>query len=146
MSLAAIASFAVLAANPIGGLAIAIPYAVLTLHLPVWIAVAAGIPLAYVQVVVVDVLWNSLSRWPAWHRVIERRRHSPRVQRLIESRGGFWATMLLAPLVGPWLVMALMRYVRVPHRRVALPIALGLTWNAVAIALLSITVPRLFAT
>ena len=84
-----------------------------------------------------------LARIPAWHRFLDRRR-SPRVERLVAARGGFWLTVLFTPLIGPWLVMAFMRYAQVPQRRVAAPILLGLLWCAAGIAALCVLVPRLF--
>ena len=134
------AAFVVLAVNPFGGLLLAIPFAVLTLGYTAALAVLAGIPLAYVQVLAVDLGWTLLARWPWWHRMLERRR-SPRLERLIAARG-FWLTVLLAPLVGPWLVMAFMRYARVPQRQVAAPILLGLSWVAAAIGATCVLVPR----
>ena len=135
--------FTTLAVNPIGGLVVAIPYAILRLGYPAWLVVVTGVPLAYVQVVAVDVGWTWLGRIGAWHRFLERRR-SPRVERLIAARGGFWITLICTPLLGPWLVMAFMRYAQVPQRRVALPILLGLGLSATVTALLCVFVPRLF--
>jgi hypothetical protein len=136
-------AFATLAVNPVGGLMVAIPYAVLRLGYPAWVTVVAGVPLAYVQVVAVDLGWTWLDRIGAWNRFLERRR-SPRVERLIAARGGFWITLICTPLLGPWLVMAFMRYAQVPQRRVALPILLGLCASASTLALLCAFVPRLF--
>ena len=76
------------------------------------------------------------------HRFLERRR-SARLERLCASRGAFWLTTALSPLIGPWLVMAFMRYAQVPLRRVALPLFLGLAWNGTAIALACAVAPRL---
>jgi hypothetical protein len=139
-----VAAFTLLAINPFGGLLIAIPYAVLKLKLLAWLAVLVGIPLAFVPVLVVDFGWSVLSRWPWWHRTLEKRR-SARLERLVASRGAFWMTVLLSPLIGPWLVMAFMRYAHVPLSRVALPLLLGLCWNAGAIGLGCVFLPRLFA-
>ncbi len=136
--------FATLAVNPVGGLVVAIPYAVLRLGYPAWLTVIAGVPLAYVQVIAVDLGWTWLGRIASWHRFLERRR-SPRVERLIAARGGFWITLICTPLIGPWLVMAFMRYAQVPQRRVALPILLGLGLSATVTALLCVFVPRVFA-
>ncbi len=135
-------AFVTLAINPIGGLLVAIPFAVLKLGYPAWIAVVAGTPLAYVQVLVVDLGWTWLARIPGWHRFLERRR-SPRVERLVAAQGGFWLTVLLAPLIGPWVVMAFMRYAHVPQRRVALPILLGISVGATAIGLACAFAPDL---
>src|ERR1700691_4526013 len=108
-------AFALLAANPFGGLLVAIPFAMLKLHYPAWVATAMGAPLAYLQVVVVDASWSWLARIPGWQRFLERRR-SPRVARLVASRGAFWITFVVTPLLGPWLVMAFMRYAQVDQR------------------------------
>ena len=118
--------FATLAINPIGGLVIAIPVAIFKLGYPLWLVVLAGVPLSYVQVIVVDAGWDQLNRMGWWRRLLESQR-SPRIEKLMASGGSFWSTMIIAPLVGPWIVMAFMRYAQVPQRRVALPILLGMT-------------------
>ena len=125
--------FALLAANPFGGLLVAVPFALLRVGMPPWLAVIAGAPLAYLQVVVVDLGWSVFDRFPAWRRLLERRR-SARVERLLSSRGGFWITFVAAPLIGPWLVMAFMRYAQVPQRKVAAPILLSLMATAAVVA------------
>jgi hypothetical protein len=135
-------SFAVLAINPIGGLAIAIPFAVFGLHHPAWLAWVVGLPLAYVQVLAVDLLWTQLVKLRGLSGFLERRR-SPKVERLVASRGSFWLTMLLSPFIGPWLVMAFMRFAQVPHRKVALPLFLGLAWNSGAVAAACAWLPQL---
>lgn len=135
-------AFAALALNPIGGLTAAIPFGVFKLHQPAWLLWMVGMPLAYVQVIAVDVFWSQLVRWPWWNGFLARRR-SPRVERLVNSNGSFWLTALLSPFIGPWLVMAFMRYAQVPHRRVALPLFLGLAWNSGAVALGCVFLPRL---
>ena len=129
-------TFALLAANPVGGLLVAVPYAMLRLHYPIWLTVVAGTPLAYLQVLAVDASWTLLARIPAWQRFLERRR-SPRIERLVASGGGFWITFCATPFVGPWLVMSFMRWARVPQRRVALPILMALFATAVAVAVAS---------
>jgi hypothetical protein len=137
-------TFAFLAANPFGGLLIAIPFAVLTLHYPAWWVVLASVPLAYLQVIVIDVAWGWLARIERWNRFLMRRR-SPRVERLVASGGGFWITFAATPLLGPWLVMAFMRYAQVRQRRVALPILLALLLTSVVLTSLCVVVPQLFA-
>ena len=134
-------AFITLAINPVGGLLLAIPFALLELRYPVWRAMALGIPLAYLQVIAVDLCWDLLIQLPWWRRLLERRR-SPRLERLVEARGAFWSTVVAAPLVGPWVLMAFMRYAQVPQRRVALAILLGLSWNASAVAALCVYAPR----
>lgn len=136
-------AFVVLSINPFGGLLISIPLAVLGLHYPVWFVLGLGIPLAYVQVIAVDAGWSLLTTIPWWSGLVTRLR-SGRVERLAAARGAFWVTMILSPIIGPWLAMAVLRYAQVPHRRVALPLFLGLCWNATAIALACLFVPRLF--
>jgi hypothetical protein len=118
-------AFVTLAINPLGGLLVAIPFAVFKLGWPAWLAVVAGTPLAYVQVLAVDLGWSQLTRIGGFYRFLDRRR-SPRIERLTASRGNFWLTLICAPMIGPWLVMAFMRYAQVPQRRVALPILLGI--------------------
>jgi hypothetical protein len=136
-------SFALLATNPIGGLLVAIPFAIFQLHYPLWIAALAGVPFAYVQVLVIDLGWDALVRFSWWSRLVERRR-SRWVERLVASRGGFWITFFATPFIGPWLVMALMRYARVSQRTVALPIMLSLACTGGILATACALVPRLF--
>jgi hypothetical protein len=128
--------FALLAANPFGGLLIAVPFALVKLGFPAWATVLAGAPLAYLQVVVVDLGWGLFDRFPAWRRLLEKKR-SARVERLLQSRGGFWITFVAAPVLGPWLVMAFMRYAQVPQRKVAAPILLSLLATAAVVAALT---------
>jgi len=137
-------AFVALAVNPLGGLLVALPFAILKLHYRPWAAAAIGAPLAYVQVVVVDLGFGLLARIPWWMRMLERRR-SARVERLLASRGAFWLSFLATPLLGPWLVMAFMRYGKVPQRQVALPIFSALMTTAAIIATLSALAPSLFA-
>jgi hypothetical protein len=137
-------AFALLAANPFGGLLVAIPFAVLKLHYPAWVAATMGAPLAYLQVIVVDTSWSLLARIPAWQRLLERKR-SPRVARLVASRGAFWITFIATPLLGPWLVMAFMRYAQVEQRRVALPIFASLACTAATLACACAIVPHAFS-
>ncbi len=139
---AAYAAFVALAINPFGGLLFAIPYAQTVLHRSPWLAALVGWPLAYVQVVVVDLLFETLRRIPWWQRLVERKR-TPRLERMVTSRYMFWMIVMFGAFLGPWLVMAVMRYAGVPHRRVAVPMALSLGWNAAAIALVSVYAPRL---
>jgi hypothetical protein len=137
-------AFVMLAANPFGGLLIAVPFAVLKLHYPIWLSIAAGAPLAYLQVPAIDLAWSLLARAPGWTRFLDRRR-SPRVERLLASRGGFWITFLATPFLGPWLVMAFMRYAQVSQRRVALPILTALACTAAVVAVACAVVPRAFS-
>jgi hypothetical protein len=137
-------AFATLAANPIGGLLVAIPFGVLKQHYPLWQVVVTGVPLAYLQVFAVDLAWSFFIRAAWWRRLLEKRR-SKTVERLLASKGGFWITFVSAPVLGPWMVMAFMRYAQVPHRRVAVPIALSMLCFATGLAALCMAVPRLFS-
>lgn len=123
-----------LAMNPIGGLMIFIPVAIFKLGYPFWVPALIGIPLMYVQVIVVDVGWDQLNRLGWWRRMLEAKR-SPQIEKLVNSNGAFLPTMVLAPLLGPWVVMAFMRYAKIPQRRVALPIVMGMTAMATLITL-----------
>ena len=134
--------FALLSYNPFGGLLISIPFAVFKLKYPVMLALVAGVPCAYMQVPTVDVFWNQLNRWDRFRRFVESKR-SPRIQKMMESKGAFWPILIFSPLVGPWLVMAFMRYANVPQRRVAAPLFLGLTWVGVLIAGACVFLPQL---
>jgi hypothetical protein len=134
--------FVALAVNPFGGLMLSIPYAKIVLHLSPWWAALIGWPLAYVQVLFVDLLWSTLSRIGWWQRLIVRRR-TPRLERMASSRYMFWMILAFGCFAGPWLVMAVMRYAKVPHRRIVVPLALSLGWNAAVIAFLSVYAPRL---
>jgi hypothetical protein len=138
------AGFVVLAVNPFGGLLFAIPYAAAVLHVSPWIAAGIGWPLAYVQVAVVDFLWSTLARWPWWARLIERKR-TRRLERMASSPHMFWMVLVFGTLLGPWLVMAVMRYAKISQRRIALPMALSIGWNAAAIACASVYAPQLIA-
>jgi len=77
------------AAQPFGGIVVAIPLAVLVLGHPWWWWLFLGPLLAYVQVPVIDLFFDLLMRWPWWRRLLERHR-SARVERMMASGGGFW--------------------------------------------------------
>lgn len=127
--------------NPIAGGLVSVPVAVLEFGWNPLLAAAAAIPLCYVQVIVVDLLWSTLCRWRFWNRLVAKRR-SATIERLVTSRGAFVSTALVSPLVGPWVVMSFMRYAGVPQRTVALPIGLGITWMLGLVAATSHYAPR----
>ena len=135
-------AYVLLAINPFGGLWLAVPFAVFKLDYPAWLCVMTSVPLSYVQVVVVDLGWNTLNRWPRWQALIQKKR-SANLEKLLASNGSFLPTMLSAPMVGPWLVMALMRYAQIPQRKVALPIGLGMTAMAVFVTALCFVAPEI---
>jgi hypothetical protein len=138
-------TYVFLGVEPLGGILASVPFGLLVLQYPVWLVLVTSPLLAYVQVVVVDVAWTGLERMAWWRGFLDRRR-SPRVERLLAGRGAFWSTFAAAPLVGPWAVMAFMRYARVPQRRVALPILLSMTAVSLVTTALCLLVPALFAT
>jgi hypothetical protein len=132
-----------LAVNPFGGILAAIPLGILGLGHPWWAWLVAGPFLAYVQVPVVDLAWDLLLRWPWWRRLLERRR-SPRIERLMSSGFAFWPVFLASPLVGPWFVMAFLRYARQPQRRAALPMLLSMLAVSVVTVAACVWLPALF--
>ena len=89
-------SFALLAANPVGGLLVAIPFAVLKLDYAPWVTVAVGLPLAYIQVFVIDLGWNQLEKLGWWRRILEKSR-GKWADKLVASRGAFWVTFAATP-------------------------------------------------
>ncbi|MBI4953273.1 MAG: hypothetical protein HY908_14675 [Myxococcales bacterium] len=142
MNSAGAAFFVLQSVNPIAGILVSIPVAILELEWHPVVVAGAAIPLCYVQVLAVDALWNRLCRWEAWNRFLARKR-SARIDRLVASRGAFASTALLAPLVGPWVVMSFMRYAGVSQRAVALPIVLGISWMTALVTATCYFAPRL---
>jgi hypothetical protein len=137
-------AFALLAANPIGGLTVAIPFALLKLDFAPVPTVLAGVPLAYLQVLVVDTFWTRLERLGWWRRLIEKSR-GKWAERLVASRGAFLITFIATPIIGAWMVMALMRWAGVSQRRVAPAILSSLLVASSVIAALCVAVPAVFA-
>ncbi len=136
-------AFVLLSINPIGGLLASIPFALLKLGYAPWAVIVSGVPLAYLQVFFVDAGWDRLERYEWWRRLVERSR-GKWAQRLLQSRGGFWVTFLATPFLGPWLVMALMRWSGVPQRVVAAPILVALLATSLVITALCLFIPTLF--
>ena len=137
-------AFLLLAANPIGGLTVAIPFALLKLDFSPWVTVAVGVPVAYLQVLVVDTFWTTLERLGWWRRLIDRSR-GKWANRLVESRGAFWITFIATPILGPWLVMALMRWAGVTQRKIAPAMVSSMLVASSTIAALCVFVPAVFA-
>jgi hypothetical protein len=131
-----------MATSPFGGLVVAIPFGIFVLHYPPWLAMLAGVPFAYIQVIVVDGAWTLLTRLPWWAEFLERKR-SRTIERVLASRGGFWATFLASPVVGPWVVMGFLRYARISQRRVVLPIFLSLGCVSAVVTALCVFAPHL---
>ena len=137
-------AFLLLAANPIGGLTVAIPFALLKLDFSPWVTVAVGVPVAYLQVLVVDTFWTTLERLGWWRRLIDRSR-GKWADRLVQSRGAFWITFVATPILGPWLVMALMRWAGVTQRKIAPAMVSSMLVASSTIAALCVFVPAVFA-
>lgn len=137
-------AFALLAANPIGGLLVAIPFAVLKLDYAPWFTVVAGVPLAYLQVLVIDLSWVRLEKLGWWQKMLGKIR-GKWADRLVESRGAFWITFIATPVIGPWAVMALMRLIGVPQKKIALALVASMVTAATVIASLCVFVPAVFA-
>ena len=82
--------------NPIGGLLVSLPLAIFKLHWPAWFAVVLGVPLAYVQVLVVDLFWQRLLAWSFFTRQVEKRR-SVRLEKILAHRYAPWLLALAGP-------------------------------------------------
>ncbi|HEY6879362.1 MAG TPA: hypothetical protein VI299_15150 [Polyangiales bacterium] len=134
--------FVVACVNPFGGMFVAIPIAMFKLDWPAWFAVLLSIPLAYLQVAAVDVMWERLLAWPWWVGVIEKRR-SPRLSALLAHDDARLWLALLGVWAGPWLVTAVARYSGHTVGRVALPLLFGITYVAVGTALACTYAPHL---
>lgn len=130
--------------NPIAGLLVSVPWAILKMHYPLWLVVVSGPPLAYLQVIAADLSWTYLRRVTYVRNLLEKKR-SPRVEKLLASRGHFIPVMIATPLIGPWLVMLVMRYANVSQREVVAPIMLALILVSVVLGALCLIVPSLFS-
>ena len=76
---------------------------------------------------------------------VSRKSRGRWADRLVQSRGAFWITFAATPVLGPWLVMALMRWVGVPQRRIALALVCSMVTLATVVATLCAFVPAVFA-
>lgn len=128
--------------NPFGGMFVAMPIAIFKLGWPPWLGVLLAVPLGYVQVVVVDVLWERLLAWPWFMAVIEKRRSEKLTNLLARDDAKLWLA-LLGVWIGPWLVTAFARFSGHSVGRVALPLLFGLTYLAVATAVICKLAPEL---
>jgi len=124
-------AFVLAGLNPFGGMFVAIPIAMFKLGWPIWLSVALAIPLAYVQVLVVDLLWGRLLLYPAWMRLFERRRSAKLDALLSRGDAGLWLA-IVSPWLGPWLVMAAARFAGKSLRHVGWPLLVGITYVAIA--------------
>jgi hypothetical protein len=125
--------FVVACINPFGGMFVAMPIALYKLEWPPWIAVSACIPLAYVQVLAVDLLWERSLAWPWWVRAIEKRRSEKLTNLLARDDAKLWVA-IFGVWAGPWLVMALTRFAGHTRGRVALPLLFGISYVSIGVA------------
>jgi hypothetical protein len=137
-----VAAFVLACLNPFGGMFVAIPLALFKLDWPAWLAIALSVPLVYVQVIVVDLLWERLLTWPWWLGVIEKRQ-SPKLSALLSRDDAALWLALLGVWAGPWLVTALARYSGHTVKRVALPLLFGITYVSVGTTLACMYAPSL---
>jgi hypothetical protein len=135
--------FLLTAFSPIGGMTAAVPLAILGFGFHGWSAAAVGVFAAWSQALVVDLAWRLLERRPWWQRWLERRRTGWAARRLQVGNRLFWPVLFLTPLIGSWVVMALVRLMGVPQRRIALPMVLGLSLLGVLLVLLCEHAPQL---
>lgn len=141
---ALIIAFVLASINPIGGLMVSLPLAIFKLHWPAWFAVVLGVPLAYVQVAVVDLFWQRLLDWPWWTRLVERRR-SARLEQILAHRSAPWLLAVTSPWLGPWLVMAVARFGGRRQSQLAVPLLAGITYVAIGIAAICVYAPKWLA-
>lgn len=142
MSWSFVTLFVLACINPFGGLAVGIPIAVFKLDWPPWLAVVLGVPLAYLQVVAVDLLWERLLAWPWWMRMIEKRRSERLTDLLARDDAKIWLSVF-GVWAGPWLVTALARFAGHSVGRVALPLLFGLTYVGIGVAVVCRLAPEL---
>jgi hypothetical protein len=134
--------FVIACVNPFGGMFVAMPLALFKLEWPAWFACVLGIPLGYVQVIVVDLLWERLQAWPWWMQVIEKRR-SPKLNELLAREDAKLWLAIFGVWAGPWLVAAITRYSGHAVKRVALPLLFGISYVTVGTALVCLYAPNL---
>jgi hypothetical protein len=134
--------FVIACVNPFGGMFVAMPLAVFKLEWPAWFACVLGIPLGYVQVVAVDLLWGRLQAWPWWIQAIEKRR-SPKLNALLARDDAKLWLAVFGVWAGPWLVAAITRYSGHTVKRVALPLLFGITYVTIGTALACVYAPQL---
>ncbi|MDB4987923.1 MAG: hypothetical protein JWN04_3101 [Myxococcaceae bacterium] len=138
-----IAIFVLAGLNPFAGLFMAVPFAIFKMEWPPWLAVVTAVPLAFAQVIVVDVLWERLIAWPWFRGVIEKRRNEKMTNLLARDDAKLWLS-ILGVWAGPWLVTAFARFAGHSVGRVALPMLFGLTYIAVGTAAVCKLAPQLF--
>ncbi|MET0284214.1 MAG: hypothetical protein ABW352_07080 [Polyangiales bacterium] len=134
--------FVIACVNPFGGMFVAMPLALFKLEWPAWLACVLGIPLGFVQVIAVDLLWGRLQAWPWWVQLIEKRR-SPKLTALLAREDATLWLAVFGVWAGPWLVTALTRYSGHPMKRVALPLLFGITYVAIGTALVCLYAPAM---
>ena len=101
-----------------------------------------SVPLAYAQVIVVDVLWERLIAWPWFREMIEKRRSEKLTNLLARDDAKVWLA-IAGPWAGPWFVTAVARFAGHSVGRVALPLLFGLTYIAIGTAAVCKLAPEL---
>jgi hypothetical protein len=134
--------FVIACINPFGGMFVAMPIALFKLEWPPWFACLVGIPLGYVQVLVVDLLWERLMAWPWWVQLIEKRRSDKLTDLLARDNAKLWLA-IFGVWAGPWLVMAVTRFSGHTRGRVALPLLFGITYVTIGVAAVCKLAPHL---
>jgi hypothetical protein len=128
--------------NPFGGMFVAMPIAIFKLDWPPWLGVVLAVPLGYVQVIVIDVLWERLLAWPWFMHAIEKRRSEKLTNLLARDDAKLWLA-IFGVWIGPWLVTAFARFAGHSVARVALPLLFGLTYLAIGTAVVCKLAPEL---
>ena len=116
--------------------------AIFKMQWPPWLAVVLSVPLAYAQVIVVDVLWERLIAWPWFREMIEKRRSEKLTNLLARDDAKVWLA-IAGPWAGPWFVTAVARFAGHSVGRVALPLLFGLTYIAIGTAAVCKLAPEL---
>src|SRR2546423_7239214 len=86
-------------ANPLVGIAGAVPLAIGVLKLPVPGVAAMIVPVNLLQIALMHFVWKSLLARPRIRAWVERRR-SPRVEALLDRRGAFVAAVAATFVLG----------------------------------------------
>ena len=143
LSWGGVASFVFFSVWPVPGIVASIPLAILKLDYPPLIVPLVATPLAFIQVLLVDVAWTQLQRLKPVRNVLEKKR-SPRLDRILQSGGSFWPVFLGTPFLGPGLVMIFMRYANISLKKVGVPIFLSIFAVALVLTALCVFIPAWF--